>query len=217
MNLDELFGGEWLAAPASARMQVVNVLRQHQRLGESSRELDDGFVRRVGLAMPDVRAPLAIPLPHEQRVASKRRLCRQLRRVEIPPVAIRPAKRGDAAFGGDSRASYDEETGAFQRHKEEGDRSTGKTEDRRKKKEARVSPRPTTRRRIQWRPSIAGVASPGILSANSGSVLYRPPRGWLTSRPNGAPLIHTSPRGPECHLTNRRTGDQKNSLLETGE
>ena len=85
-------------------MQVIHVLRNEQELACVLRQFRDRLMRCIWLRIANPLAALAIPFPNEVRIFRESFWCCQFGRIEIPPVAVLPAKCRDSAFGGNARA-----------------------------------------------------------------------------------------------------------------
>src|SRR5215467_9380310 len=107
---------------STARVQVVDVLRNEQELIRMVGESCDSLVRGVWLRIAYASPPLAVPIPNQLRVARERIRRRKFCRVKIPPVAILSAKSRDATFSRNTGAGQNKNThtlksrrsGAFQ-------------------------------------------------------------------------------------------------------
>src|SRR5436190_6633056 len=91
---------------ARARVEVVDVLRDDDRVGEAR----DGLVRRVRLRLADQIAARFVPLPDEEWIAAEGFGCREVFGAEVSPEAVRVAEGRDAAVGRDARAGEDDDT-----------------------------------------------------------------------------------------------------------
>src|SRR6266513_6254063 len=97
-------------------MQIIHVLRYQQELLYVLRQLRDRLMRRIRLRSANALAAFAVPIPNQSWILRECFGRSQLRRIEIPPVAVLPAKCRDPAFGGNSRAGYDKNTIWSHRH-----------------------------------------------------------------------------------------------------
>jgi hypothetical protein len=85
-------------------MQIIHVLRDQQKLVRLLRQLRDCLMRWIRLRITNPSAAFAVPFPNSFGIAFECYRRRQLCRIEIPPVAVFPAKCRDSAFSGNASA-----------------------------------------------------------------------------------------------------------------
>ena len=105
MNLHDLF-----CRYSSARVQIIDVLRDEQKFIRTVRQIGNRLMRGIRFGIGNTAAPLAIPLPNQFRITRESFVCRQLYRIQIAPVAIFATKGWNPAFRGNTRPCYNENT-----------------------------------------------------------------------------------------------------------
>src|SRR6266513_4483328 len=85
-------------------MKIIHVLRDQQELLRVLRQLRDRLMRWIRLRCANALTAFAIPFPNQSWILRECFRRSQLRRIEISPVAVFPAKSWDSTFGGNSRA-----------------------------------------------------------------------------------------------------------------
>src|SRR6266480_1307639 len=89
-------------------MQIIHVLRYQQELLYVLRQLRDRLMRRIRLRSANALAAFAVPIPNQSWILRECFGRSQLRRIEIPPVPVLPAKCRDPTFRGNARAGKNE-------------------------------------------------------------------------------------------------------------
>src|SRR4029077_5873516 len=105
VNLDHLF-----CRHTSARVQIINVLRNEQELVRALGKSCNCFMRSVRSRIADVPPPFAVPVPNQLRIARERFRCRKFCLIKIPPVTVLSTKSRDATFSRNARAGQNEDT-----------------------------------------------------------------------------------------------------------
>jgi len=97
------------AARSGLLVEVVHVLRAEKKpLSQCTFELGERDMTGIGFGVRSDTASHGVELPDEPRIAVPGVRRRDLFKAIIPPQAARAAKRGNAAFGADSRTGENE-------------------------------------------------------------------------------------------------------------
>ena len=85
-------------------MQRVYILRNQQEFRVMAFHRRNRVMRGIRLGVAVFLFAINVPFPHTFRIALKSLRRGEIFKIKAAPRAIRPAKRRDAAFGGDARA-----------------------------------------------------------------------------------------------------------------